>query len=125
MDGQKADKAGPGGGGEAPHRSAGAAALTWAAADSSWQAALEHFAIDVAGKVCLDIGSSTGGFTDCLLQDGAARVHAVDVGTGQLDWKLRNDPRVGCTKGINARYLTLDEIGEPWTSPSAMSASFR
>ncbi len=58
------------------------------------QAALDHFAIDAAGKLCLDIGSSTGGFTDCLLQAGAARVHAVDVGTAQLDWRLRNDPRV-------------------------------
>ena len=57
-------------------------------------AALEHFAIDVAGSVCADFGSSTGGFTDCLLQTGAARVHAVDVGAGQLDWKLRTDPRV-------------------------------
>src|SRR5690348_4053338 len=55
-------------------------------------AALEHFAIDVGGLVCLDIGSSTGGFTDVLLQSGAARVHAVDVGAGQLAWKLRNDP---------------------------------
>jgi 23S rRNA (cytidine1920-2'-O)/16S rRNA (cytidine1409-2'-O)-methyltransferase len=63
--------------------------------------------------VCADIGSSTGGFTDCLLQRGAARVHAVDVGRGQLDWKLRNDPRVVVHEGINARYLTPEEIGEP------------
>src|SRR6185312_1988020 len=55
-------------------------------------AALQHFAIEVAGEVCIDIGSSTGGFTDVLLQAGAARVHAVDCGSGQLDWKLRNDP---------------------------------
>ena len=68
-------------------------------------AALQHFAIDVAGKVCLDIGSSTGGFTDALLQAGAARVHAVDVGAGQLDWKLRTDPRVALHEGINARDL--------------------
>jgi len=57
------------------------------------EAALDHFRIQVAGKVCLDVGSSTGGFTDCLLQRGSARVYAIDVGTGQLDWKLRNDPR--------------------------------
>src|SRR5437764_328928 len=57
-------------------------------------AALEHFGIHVDGRVCLDVGASTGGFTDCLLQNGAARVYAVDVGSGQLDWKLRNDPRV-------------------------------
>jgi 23S rRNA (cytidine1920-2'-O)/16S rRNA (cytidine1409-2'-O)-methyltransferase len=76
-------------------------------------AALREFAIDVAGKVCLDIGSSTGGFTDALIQAGAARVHAVDVGAGQLDWKLRNDPRVVIHEGINARELRFDDIGEP------------
>jgi 23S rRNA (cytidine1920-2'-O)/16S rRNA (cytidine1409-2'-O)-methyltransferase len=75
--------------------------------------ALDHFAIDVTGFVCLDLGSSTGGFTDVLLQKGAARVHAVDVGSGQLDWKLRNDPRVVVHEGINARYLEPDQIGEP------------
>src|SRR3984885_8026415 len=58
------------------------------------EAALDHFGISAAGKICLDVGSSTGGFTDCLLQRGAARVYAIDVGTAQLDWKLRNDPRV-------------------------------
>jgi 23S rRNA (cytidine1920-2'-O)/16S rRNA (cytidine1409-2'-O)-methyltransferase len=68
-------------------------------------AAIDHFGIDVAGRVCLDVGSSTGGFTDCLLQRGAARVWAVDVGRGQLDWKLRNDPRVMVREGVNARYL--------------------
>jgi 23S rRNA (cytidine1920-2'-O)/16S rRNA (cytidine1409-2'-O)-methyltransferase len=75
--------------------------------------ALRHWAIDVAGKVCADIGASTGGFTDALLQAGAARVHAVDVGAGQLDWKLRTDPRVVLHEGINARELQPDEIGEP------------
>jgi len=75
--------------------------------------ALRHWSIDVAGKVCADIGASTGGFTDALLQAGAARVHAVDVGAGQLDWKLRTDPRVVLHEGINARELQPDEIGEP------------
>lgn len=75
--------------------------------------ALRHFAIEVAGKVCLDVGASTGGFTDALLQAGAARVHAVDVGTGQLDWKLRTDARVRLHEGINARALDAAEIGEP------------
>lgn len=74
--------------------------------------ALRHFSIDVAGTVCLDIGASTGGFTDVLLQGDAARVHAVDVGAGQLDWRLRNHPRVFVHEGINARELTLDDIGE-------------
>src|ERR1700733_1522207 len=77
------------------------------------EAALDHFAIDVAGKVCLDVGSSTGGFTDCLLQRGAARVYAIDVGTGQLDWKLRNDPRVIVQEQVNARYLTRDQVPQP------------
>jgi 23S rRNA (cytidine1920-2'-O)/16S rRNA (cytidine1409-2'-O)-methyltransferase len=75
-------------------------------------AALREFAIDVAGQVCLDIGSSTGGFTDALLQAGAVRVHAVDVGAGQLDWKLRTDPRVVVHEGINARELRFEQIGE-------------
>jgi 23S rRNA (cytidine1920-2'-O)/16S rRNA (cytidine1409-2'-O)-methyltransferase len=75
-------------------------------------AALRDFAIDVTGQTCLDIGSSTGGFTDALLQAGAARVHAVDVGAGQLDWKLRTDPRVVVHEGINARELRFEQIGE-------------
>jgi 23S rRNA (cytidine1920-2'-O)/16S rRNA (cytidine1409-2'-O)-methyltransferase len=75
-------------------------------------AALRHFAIDVTGEICIDIGSSTGGFTDALLQAGAARVHAVDCGSGQLDWKLRNHPRVSVHEGINARELVFSDIGE-------------
>src|SRR5882672_5208052 len=76
------------------------------------EAALDHFQIQPAGKICLDIGSSTGGFTDCLLQRGAARVYAIDVGTGQLDWKLRNDPRVVVREQFNARYLSRAEVPE-------------
>ena len=75
--------------------------------------ALKEFAIRVAGKICLDIGSSTGGFTDAMLQAGAARVHAVDVGAGQLVWSLRTDPRVCLHEGINARELRFADIGEP------------
>jgi 23S rRNA (cytidine1920-2'-O)/16S rRNA (cytidine1409-2'-O)-methyltransferase len=77
------------------------------------EAALAHFAVDPRGKVCMDVGTSTGGFTDCLLQHGAARVHAVDTGAGQIDWKLRTDPRVVLHEKVNARYLTAKEIGEP------------
>lgn len=74
--------------------------------------ALEHFRLSVDDKVCLDFGASTGGFTDCLLQHGAARVFAVDVGTNQLDWKLRRDPRVVSLEKTNARYLRFEQIGE-------------
>lgn len=77
------------------------------------QAAIEQFGLNVTGLVCADIGSSTGGFTDCLLQRGAARVYAVDVGSGQLDWKLRNDPRVIVREGVNARFLKPEDLGEP------------
>ena len=76
------------------------------------EAALDAFGIDPAGWVCLDAGASTGGFTDCLLQRGAMRVHAVDVGTNQLVWKLRNDPRVISRERFNARHLTLADLGE-------------
>ena len=76
-------------------------------------AALDHFAIDVRGRVCLDVGASTGGFTDCLLQRRAAQVWAVDVGHGQLDWKLRNDPRVLVREGLNARYLKPQDFPRP------------
>ena len=74
--------------------------------------ALAHFAIDVTNRVALDIGSSTGGFTDVLLQRGARRVYAVDVGHGQLDWKLRGDPRVVVLERVNARNLSSTEIPE-------------
>ena len=74
---------------------------------------LGHFGLSPAGLVCLDIGASTGGFTDVLLAHGAARVHAVDVGHGQLAWKLRTDPRVVVHEKTNARHLTASQIGEP------------
>jgi 23S rRNA (cytidine1920-2'-O)/16S rRNA (cytidine1409-2'-O)-methyltransferase len=76
------------------------------------EGALDAFGIDPAGWVCLDVGASTGGFTDCLLQRGAVRVHAVDVGTNQLVWKLRNDPRVIVKEQFNARHMTPADLGE-------------
>jgi 23S rRNA (cytidine1920-2'-O)/16S rRNA (cytidine1409-2'-O)-methyltransferase len=76
------------------------------------EGAIKGFGINVEGKVCLDVGASTGGFTDCLLQHGAKRVYAVDVGWGQLHWKLRNDPRVICLEKKNIRYLPKEEIPE-------------
>lgn len=72
--------------------------------------ALRVFPIDLVGKVCMDIGASTGGFTDCMLQAGASLVYAIDVGYGQLDWKLRNDPRVICMEKTNFRYVTADDL---------------
>jgi 23S rRNA (cytidine1920-2'-O)/16S rRNA (cytidine1409-2'-O)-methyltransferase len=75
-------------------------------------AALEHFALNVTGQTCLDVGASTGGFTDCLLQRGATHVVALDVGHGQLDWKLRNDARVEVREHVNARYLQPDDFAE-------------
>jgi 23S rRNA (cytidine1920-2'-O)/16S rRNA (cytidine1409-2'-O)-methyltransferase len=74
--------------------------------------ALDHFHIDVQGKTALDIGASTGGFTDCLLQRGAEKVYAVDVGYGQLDWKLRTDQRVRVLEKVNARFLTGEHVPE-------------
>jgi 23S rRNA (cytidine1920-2'-O)/16S rRNA (cytidine1409-2'-O)-methyltransferase len=74
--------------------------------------ALDFFHVDVSGKVALDIGASTGGFTDCLLQRGAAKVYAVDVGHGQLAWKIRNDPRVIVMEKLNARFLSREHIPE-------------
>ncbi|HUJ94220.1 MAG TPA: TlyA family RNA methyltransferase [Terriglobales bacterium] len=74
--------------------------------------ALDHWKIDVTGKVCVDIGASTGGFTDCLLQRGASRVIAVDTGRGQIDFRLRQDPRVRLLEKTNARYLKREQIGE-------------
>ncbi|MDD4871053.1 MAG: TlyA family RNA methyltransferase [Kiritimatiellae bacterium] len=76
------------------------------------EAAFCGFDLNVNGLVCIDVGSSTGGFTDCLLQHGALKVYAVDVGKGQLHWKLRNDPRVLVMEGINARYLNSDSLPE-------------
>jgi 23S rRNA (cytidine1920-2'-O)/16S rRNA (cytidine1409-2'-O)-methyltransferase len=76
------------------------------------EAALAGFQILVDGKICLDVGTSTGGFTDCLLQHGAKRVHAVDTGAGQISWKLRTDPRVVLHENVNARYLELGDLGE-------------
>ena len=75
--------------------------------------AIREYAVDPAGKVCMDVGSSTGGFTDCMLQNGAVKVYSVDVGHGQLAWSLRQDPRVVCMEKTNIRYLEADRLQEP------------
>ena len=76
------------------------------------EAALAAFGVDPTGRVCMDVGTSTGGFTDCLLQHGALRVHAVDTGAGQIHWQLRTNDRVVLHENTNARHLTFDQIGE-------------
>lgn len=75
--------------------------------------AMTHFDVTLEGKVCMDVGASTGGFTDCMLQNGAKKVYAVDVGNGQLAWKLRQDERVVCMEKTNIRYVTREQIAEP------------
>ncbi len=75
--------------------------------------AMESFSLSLQHRVCMDIGASTGGFTDCMLQNGAERVYAIDVGYGQLDWKIRSDPRVVVMERTNIRYVTLEQLGEP------------
>jgi 23S rRNA (cytidine1920-2'-O)/16S rRNA (cytidine1409-2'-O)-methyltransferase len=87
------------------------------------EAALRDFQIDVAGFNCLDVGASTGGFTDCLLQHGAEKVTAIDVGHNQIDWRLRTDARVDAREGINARYLKLDDFPEKFDL-AVMDVSF-
>ena len=74
--------------------------------------AMSHFDVVLENKICMDVGSSTGGFTDCMLQNGAVKVYAIDVGHGQLDWKLRNDPRVVCMEKTNIRYVVPEDLQE-------------
>jgi len=87
------------------------------------EAALREFQIDVNGLNCLDVGASTGGFTDCLLQHGARKVFAIDVGHNQIDWRLRNDPRVEVREGVNARYLQREDFPHPFDL-AVMDVSF-
>ncbi|MDX6696156.1 MAG: rRNA (cytidine1920-2'-O)/16S rRNA (cytidine1409-2'-O)-methyltransferase [Blastocatellia bacterium] len=87
------------------------------------EAALREFNVEVAGLTCLDVGASTGGFTDCLLQQGARRVVAVDVGHNQLDWRLRQDGRVEVREGVNARYLRAEDFAEKFEL-AVMDVSF-
>lgn len=86
--------------------------------------ALRVFPISLTGKVCMDIGASTGGFTDCMLQNGAAMVYSIDVGYGQLDWKLRNDPRVVCMEKTNFRYMKPEDLKGPVPQFASVDVSF-
>jgi 23S rRNA (cytidine1920-2'-O)/16S rRNA (cytidine1409-2'-O)-methyltransferase len=121
--GQKTEKAGTAVDAEAEIRLLGADLKYVGRGGLKLEKALAHWQIEVAGKVCLDVGASTGGFTDCLLQHGAARVMAVDTGHGQIDFRLRQDARVRLMEKTNARYLTRDQLGEV-TDFIAMDVSF-
>src|SRR5690348_13006511 len=110
VDDQKVEKCGAAVGREASVRLLGEPPRYVSRGGLKLEGALAHFKIDVTGKACLDVGASTGGFTDCLLRRGASRVIAVDVGTNQVDWKLRQDPRVVSLEKTNARYLTFEQV---------------
>jgi 23S rRNA (cytidine1920-2'-O)/16S rRNA (cytidine1409-2'-O)-methyltransferase len=112
VNGQKIEKAGAGVETSADIRLLGEDLKYVSRGGLKLEAALAHWQIEVTGKICLDVGTSTGGFTDCLLQHGAARVIAVDTGHGQIDFRLRQDARVRLLERTNARYLTADQVGE-------------
>ena len=112
VNGQKVEKAGAGVEASADIRLLGEDLKYVSRGGLKLEEALKHWQIDVAGKICLDVGTSTGGFTDCLLQHGAARVIAVDTGHGQIDFRLRQDARVRLLEKTNARYLTSHQVGE-------------
>jgi 23S rRNA (cytidine1920-2'-O)/16S rRNA (cytidine1409-2'-O)-methyltransferase len=112
VNGQKVEKAGTGVDAEAEIRLLGEELKYVSRGGLKLERALEHWQIDVSGKACLDVGASTGGFTDCLLQHGATRVIAVDTGYGQLDFRLRQDARVRLLEKTNARYLTREQVKE-------------
>jgi len=112
VDGQKVEKAGAGVEASAEIRLLGEDLRYVSRGGLKLEEALRYWKVDVAGKICLDVGTSTGGFTDCLLQRGAARVIAVDTGQGQIDFRLRQDSRVRLLEKTNARYLTSEQIGE-------------
>jgi 23S rRNA (cytidine1920-2'-O)/16S rRNA (cytidine1409-2'-O)-methyltransferase len=123
VDGQKIEKAGAGVESSADIRLLGEDLKYVSRGGLKLEEALEHWQIEVEGKICLDVGTSTGGFTDCLLQRGAARVVAVDTGHGQIDFLLRLDARVRLLEKTNARYLTREQIGEA-VDLVAMDVSF-
>lgn len=113
VDGQKEDKAGSNFPAEAVIEVRGNTLKYVSRGGLKLEKAMENFDVTLAGKICMDVGSSTGGFTDCMLQNGAVKVYAVDVGHGQLAWKLRNDERVVCMEKTNIRYVTPEDIADP------------
>lgn len=112
VNGQKEDKAGTMFDIEAPVEVRGQTLRYVSRGGLKLEKSMEQFDLDLTDLVCMDVGASTGGFTDCMLQNGARKVYAIDVGRGQLDWKLRNDPRVVCMEKTNIRYVTPEHIEE-------------
>ena len=112
VDGQKEDKAGTMFRQEAVIEVRGNTLKYVSRGGLKLEKAMKSFGLKLDGRVCMDVGASTGGFTDCMLQNGAVKVYSVDVGHGQLDWGLRNDPRVVCMEKTNIRYVTTEDIGE-------------
>ena len=112
VDGQKEDKAGQSFPDTAVIEVRGTTLKYVSRGGLKLEKAMQNFDVTLEGKICMDVGSSTGGFTDCMLQNGAIKVYAVDVGHGQLDWKLRNDSRVVCMEKTNIRYVVPEDIDE-------------
>ena len=112
VDGRKEDKAGSAFAETARFEVRGSVLRYVSRGGLKLEKAMTHFGVQPEGKVCMDVGASTGGFTDCMLQNGAVKVYSVDVGRGQLAWKLRSDPRVVCMEKTNIRYVTPEDIGE-------------
>ena len=123
VDGQKADKPGVSYDETVEIEVRGAACPYVSRGGLKLEKAMKCFPLTPNGKVCMDIGASTGGFTDCMLQNGAEKVYAVDVGYGQLDWKLRNDPRVVCMEKTNIRYVVPEDLEGP-AAFSSIDVSF-
>lgn len=111
VNGQKEDKAGTTFDPEVPIEVRGNVLPYVSRGGLKLEKAIKEFGVSCTGKVCIDIGASTGGFTDCMLQNGAVKVFAIDVGHGQLDWKLRNDERVVCMEKTNIRYVKPEDLG--------------
>ena len=113
VDGQREDKAGTSFSEEVQIEVRGHALPYVSRGGLKLEKAMKNFDVSMEGKVCTDVGSSTGGFTDCMLQNGAVKAFAIDVGHGQLDWKLRQDERVVCMEKTNIRYVQPEDLGEP------------
>ena len=113
VDGQREDKAGTNFDTEAKIEIHGSTLKYVSRGGLKLEKAMNNFGVTLDGKICMDIGASTGGFTDCMLQNGAVKVYAVDVGYGQFAWKLRQDPRVVCMEKTNIRYVTPEDIADP------------